>query len=160
MSGLPRDRDDQGRPRNARPRDATGRPLAHDEAGVPPVPDLPHRTREEALREAQLLIDGSRPFGAHEVFEAMWKQATEPDERALWRGLAQLMVGLTHQKRGNPVGATSLLDRGIESLHEVGNPAAAAVDVAAWTAWAHLAVGAVTDGVGPPPPPRLPVVQR
>lgn len=124
------------------------------------MPDLPNRTREQALHEAQLLIDGGRPFGAHEVFEAMWKQAVEPAERALWRGLAQLMVGLTHEQRGNSVGAAALLDRGIESLHEVADPTAAAVDVAAWLRWANLAAGAVTDGTRPPPPPRLPVAQR
>ena len=50
--------------------------------------------------EAQRLLDAGLPFHAHEVLEAAWK-AAPPDERELWRGLAQLAVGLTHLQRGN-----------------------------------------------------------
>ena len=50
------------------------------------------------------------PFHAHEVLEASWKAAPEA-ERELWQGLAQLAVGLTHVLRGNPTGATTLLQR-------------------------------------------------
>ena len=34
-----RDRDDEGRARNARPRDALGRPLPHGAAGEPRAPE-------------------------------------------------------------------------------------------------------------------------
>ena len=47
----------------------------------------------------------ARPFRVHEVLEAAWKAAPE---RELWRGLAQLAVGLTHARRGNPAGAARL----------------------------------------------------
>ncbi|MGH3569921.1 MAG: DUF309 domain-containing protein, partial [Pseudonocardia sp.] len=90
-----RDRDPQGRARNARPRDATGRPLARATAGAEQLPDDLHLTPTESIAQAQRLLDEGLPFSAHEVLEAAWKAA--PDEqRELWRGLAQLAVGLTH----------------------------------------------------------------
>jgi uncharacterized protein len=65
----------------------------------------------EALQLAQRLLDDGRPFHAHEVLEASWRGAP-PAERELWRGLAQLAVGLTHAGRGNAKGAAALLRRG------------------------------------------------
>ena len=109
-----RDRDAAGRARNARPRDALGRPLSRDAVGQPPASDRP-RPPLEALATAQELIDAGRPFHAHEVLEAAWK-AAPPDERDLWQGLAQVAVGLTHALRGNAHGAASLLQRGADRL--------------------------------------------
>jgi uncharacterized protein len=110
-SGAARDRDPSGRPRNARPRDALGRPLPRGEAGEEGVPDDLAVPPEEALSLAQRLLDADRPFHAHEVLEASWK-AAPPAERELWRGLAQIAVGLTHARRGNAQGAAALLRRG------------------------------------------------
>jgi len=111
-SGRPaRDRDARGRPRNARPRDALGRPLPRGEAGEERIPDDLALPPAEALRLAQRLLDGGRPFHAHEVLEASWK-AGPPAERDLWQGLAQIAVGLTHMQRGNARGAAALLRRG------------------------------------------------
>src|SRR5215469_3724851 len=109
-----RDRDAAGRARNARPRDALGRPLPRDAAGEPPGPDraLPPA---QALAEAQRLLDAGRPFHAHEVLEAAWKAAPDAD-RDLWQGLAQIAVGLTHALRGNARGAAALLRRGVSRL--------------------------------------------
>ena len=106
-----RDRDIGGRPRQARPRDALGRPLPYDSGeGVEPVPEqaLPPL---EALAFARQLVHDGRPFAAHEVLEARWK-AAPPAERDLWQGLAQICVGLTHAARGNTVGAARLVERG------------------------------------------------
>ncbi|WP_432971925.1 DUF309 domain-containing protein [Dactylosporangium sp. CA-233914] len=105
-----RDRDETGRARNARPRDELGRPLPHGAPGVPTMPEDLSLGPADALREAQRLLDAGRPFHAHEVLEAAWKAAPEA-ERELWRGLAQLAVGLTHARRGNAQGAARLLDR-------------------------------------------------
>jgi hypothetical protein len=63
-----------------------------------------------------LLLDGY-PFHAHEVFEDAWKAAAGP-ERDLWRGLAQVAVGLTHARRGNARGAAALLARGASRLRD------------------------------------------
>ncbi len=104
------------RPSSAgRGRDAAGRPvpLGSPEA-VEPVPEqaLPPQT---ALALARELLAAGRPFFAHDVLEAVWKQAPEA-ERPLWQGLAQLCVGLTHLQRGNPTGAARLLRRGAGTL--------------------------------------------
>lgn len=69
----------------------------------------------EALEEAQRLLDADRPFHAHEVLEAVWKASPEP-ERELWRGLAQVAVGITHLRRGNTRGAEALLSRAADQL--------------------------------------------
>jgi uncharacterized protein len=107
-----RDRDAAGRARNARPRDELGRPLPRSAAAdVPHIPDdLVISPTEAAELGGRLLAEG-RPFHAHEVFEAAWKSVPGPD-RELWRGLAQIAVGLTHARRGNARGAAALLRRG------------------------------------------------
>ncbi len=107
----PRDRDPAGRPRNARPRDALGRPLPRGEAGEERIPDGLAIPPPKALSLAQHLLDTDRPFHAHEVLEASWKTAP-PAERDLWQGMAQIAVGLTHARRGNAQGAAALLRRG------------------------------------------------
>lgn len=112
---MNRDRDTTGRARSARPRDAYGRPLPHDAEGEARVPDDYAAAPEEALAEAQRLLAADRPFHAHEVLEAAWKSAPEP-ERELWQGLAQLAVGFTHVRRGNAQGACSLLRRGADRI--------------------------------------------
>lgn len=114
MTENPRDRDAAGRPRQARPRDELGRPLPYGSPGVTPVPEhaLPP---DETVRVARGLVHAGRPFAAHEVLEARWK-AGPPAESDLWQGLAQLCVGLTHEARGNDVGAGRLLERGSQRL--------------------------------------------
>lgn len=115
MSSTARDRDTDGRPRNARPRDAYGRPLPRGAVGVERVPEDLSLTPEETLREAQRLIDADQPFQAHEVLEARWKSGPD-EERDLWQGLAQVAVGLTHIQRGNARGAAALLRRGADRV--------------------------------------------
>jgi uncharacterized protein len=113
-----RDRDTAGRARNARPRDELGRPLPRSAAqDGPRVPDdLVISPAEAAELGGRLLAEG-RPFHAHEVFEAAWK-SVPGRERELWRGLAQIAVGLTHARRGNASGAISLLRRGAGHVAE------------------------------------------
>lgn len=110
-----RDRDPAGRARNARPRDAAGRPLPRDAVGVERVPDDLVLDDDATVVEAQRLLDAGLPFHAHEVLEAAWK-AAGPAERELWRGLAQVAVGLTHLQRGNGRGGVALLRRGAENV--------------------------------------------
>jgi uncharacterized protein len=119
-----RDRDEQGRARQARPRDELGRPLPYGSEGVEPVSEEP-LPPDETLRYARELVDGGRPFSAHEVLEARWK-AGPAEQRDLWQGLAQICVGLTHALRGNQVGAQRLVDRGcarLEVYATTGEPA-------------------------------------
>ncbi|MGH3977501.1 MAG: DUF309 domain-containing protein, partial [Pseudonocardiaceae bacterium] len=97
------------------PRDAAGRPLPHGAGGVEQPAEDAALPPDEALREAQRLLDAGYPFHAHEVLEATWK-ASVPAERQMWQGLAQLAVGLTHVQRGNVKGAAALLRRGAERI--------------------------------------------
>jgi hypothetical protein len=127
--GPGRDRDPAGRPRNARPRDALGRPLPHGEAGADRVPEDLSLPPADALALAQHLLDTGRPFHAHEVLEASWKQAPD-EERELWRGLAQVAVGLTHAQRGNARGAVALLRRGAERVSGYGAAPPHGIDAA------------------------------
>jgi hypothetical protein len=115
LTPAPRDRDQAGRPRNARPRDGLGRPLDRAGTGQPTTPDDLDLTASESLDLAQRLIDDGRPFHAHEVLELSWKSAPAA-ERGLWQGLAQIAVGLTHARRGNAAGAVALLRRGADAV--------------------------------------------
>jgi uncharacterized protein len=110
-----RDRDAAGRARNARPRDALGRPLPRGAAGDEGIPDDLVLPPAQSLQLAQELLDSERPFHAHEVLEASWKSAPAA-ERDLWQGLAQIAVGLTHARRGNARGAAALLRRGADRV--------------------------------------------
>src|SRR5688500_11683729 len=101
-----RDRDAEGRARNARPRDALGRPLHYGARGEERATEGIVREPRQALAEAQELLDAGRPFHAHEVLEDAWKSSVA-GERQLWRGLAQLAVGLAHAARGNARGAAT-----------------------------------------------------
>jgi predicted metal-dependent hydrolase len=133
-SSEARDRDEAGRPRQARPRDALGRPLPYGAIGVEPVPEEAMRPAETLDMARQLVRDG-RPFAAHEVLEARWKAGPD-EERSLWQGLAQICVGLTHAARGNRVGAVRLLERGASRLEEYGvdNEPAYGLDLRAFVA--------------------------
>ena len=133
-----RDRDAAGRARNARPRDALGRPLPRGAVGDERIPDDLVLPPGESLQLAQELVDADRPFHAHEVLEASWKSAP-PAERDLWQGLAQIAVGLTHARRGNAQGAAALLRRGADrvagyadSPHMGSTPPAFAVPRGRW----------------------------
>lgn len=140
---MDRDRDPEGRARNARPRDGLGRPLPYGAEGVERQPEGISRTPAETLTEAQKLLDEGKPFHAHEVFEDAWKTSDEP-ERALWRGLAQLAVGMTHAARGNQAGAESLIRRGVENIwpYEVDPPYG--IDIAGLLRWAKNPKGVPT----------------
>ncbi|MFF3884338.1 DUF309 domain-containing protein [Streptomyces sp. NPDC001914] len=147
-----RDRDAEGRARNARPRDGLGRPLPYGTAGVERAPEGVVRRPEETVAEAQALLDAGRPFHAHEVFEDAWKSGPG-DERGLWRGLAQLAVGLTHAARGNVTGGARLLRRGAGAVEEwtaaTGRPRPYDLDLAGITGWARELADVVERDGGP-----------
>lgn len=145
-----RDRDAAGRPESSRPRDGLGRPLPRGAEGVEPV-DTRARTASEALDAAQSYLDREMPFHAHEVLEDRWK-ATGGDERGLWQGLAQLAVGLTHQRRGNLPGALSVTSRGADALATYESARPYGIDIAGLVAWAR---GLAADPAGDVAVPRL-----
>jgi len=150
-----RERDEQGRARNARPRDALGRPLPRGAEGVPRIPDDLVLEPLPSLAEAQRLLDAGMPFHAHEILEATWK-AAPPAERDLWQGLAQLAVGYTHLLRGNPAGATTLLQRARRRTGGYAADPPYGIDVAGLLGWIDARLAALAaDAPDQPEPPRL-----
>ncbi|MFG2309419.1 DUF309 domain-containing protein [Streptomyces sp. NPDC048566] len=147
-----RDRDAGGRARNARPRDGLGRPLPYGSPGVERQPEGVVRTPGRSVSEAQALLAAGRPFHAHEVFEDAWKSGPD-EERELWRGLAQLAVGLTHAARGNATGGARLLRRGADAVEEwaarTGRTRPHDLDLPGVRAWARELAGTVEQAQGP-----------
>jgi hypothetical protein len=146
-----RDRDGAGRARSARPRDGLGRPLPYGADGVARQPEGVVRAPEQTVAEAQELLDAGKPFHAHEVFEDAWKSGPR-EEEALWRGLAQLAVGLTHCARGNVTGGPRLLRRGAGAVEEwaadSGRRRPYGMDLAGLVGWARGLAGDVESGGG------------
>jgi hypothetical protein len=70
------------------------------------------------------------------VLEDAWKAAPGA-ERQLWRGLAQLAVGLTHAARGNARGAARLVERGAGNVAPYADAPPHGLDVAGLLAWAR-----------------------
>lgn len=159
-SGGGRDRDSAGRARNARPRDALGRPLARDARGTPPLATDQPLPPAEAVQTAQRLLDVGRPFDAHDVLEAAWRAAPDA-ERELWQGLAQLAVGLTHARRGNSSGAVTLLRRGSQRLGGYSDAGPYGIDVAGLRASStQLAALIESSGLAGLPPQALRLTLR
>jgi len=113
--------------------------LPRGAAGVEGVPDDLALAPADSLAEAQQLLDAGRAFQAHEVLEGTWKAAPN-DERELWRGLAQIAVGLTHARRGNAVGAAQLLRRAADRVEGYASKPPHGVDAAGLVAWARTLV--------------------
>ncbi|MCK2239064.1 MULTISPECIES: DUF309 domain-containing protein [unclassified Crossiella] len=151
---LDRDRDDEGRARNARPRDGLGRPLPHGAPGIERLPEGVVRTPEVTLTEAQRLLDAGMPFHAHEILEDAWKSSAE-EHRMLWKGLAQLAVGATHAARGNRTGAFSLLQRGAGNIEAYRQDPPYRIDVAGLLGWARTEAAELEHGLGQLSTPRL-----
>lgn len=154
---LDRDRDDEGRANNARPRDALGRPLPPGSKGIDRIPEDLVLPPAESLSWAQDLLDRGLAFNAHEVLEGAWKSCPEP-ERELWQGLAQLAVGITHLQRGNLKGAKTLLDRAAGRIDAFSSNAPHGIDVAGLVTHARALIAEIGRGAEPAPEwlrPRL-----
>jgi predicted metal-dependent hydrolase len=142
---VERDRDESGRPRSARPRDALGRPLPQGSAGVARIPEDLELSPAETLAYAQDLLDQGLAFNAHEVLEAAWKNGPD-EEQMLWQGLAQLAVGITHVQRGNSKGAIALLRRASARLAQDDAPAPYGIDSAGLINYADALIDALAAG--------------
>ncbi len=152
-----RERDADGKPLNARPRDGLGRPLPRgSDGGTPRIPDDLRLPPEEAIVRAQELLDTGLPFHAHEILEGTWKDSPE-SERMLWQGLAQLAVGLTHLLRGNLVGATSLLRQAHDRIRGYELHPPHGLDVAGLLRWSEALLDGLDAGETalPPDVPQL-----
>ncbi|MFN3601538.1 MAG: DUF309 domain-containing protein [Dietzia sp.] len=162
--GTERDRDEDGRARNSRPRDSLGRLLPPGSVGVERIPDDLDLTPAQSLAWAQDLLDRGLAFNAHEVLEGAWKSCPTA-ERTLWQGLAQLAVGITHIQRRNTKGALTLLERAAERIGNDDEPAPHGINVTALVSYADELIADLRRGADPSPDqltPRLvvPTSQR
>ena len=142
-----RDRRDDGRPEQARPRDRTGRPLPYDTTGVPLTEEHEPTDVEHALALGVDLWGQQRFFEAHECLEHVW-HAAPLDDADLWQGVIQIAVAGVHLQRHNPGGARTLLGRSAERLSRY--PAVhRGVDVAGALARCRRLVDALDAGTDP-----------
>lgn len=105
-------------PSAERPRDRAGRPLpwtAPDTDRAPDVPDISDLSDSEVLRAAWSALDAGLPFHAHEMCEQRWRTCA-PEDRGVWRALAQWGAAETHAARGNVEGARRLAARALDGL--------------------------------------------
>lgn len=153
--GMERDRDDDGRARNARPRDELGRPLPPGSVGVERIPEDLDVSPAESLDWAQDLLDRGLAFNAHEVLEGAWKSCPA-GERLLWQGLAQLAVGITHVQRGNTKGAVTLLERAAERIGYHDGPAPYGIDATGLMSYADKLIAELQRGAHPAPDQLMP----
>lgn len=128
--------------------------MPYGTAGVDELPSGVIRAPRESLAEAQRLLDDGRPFHAHEVLEDAWKAGPE-SERNLWRGLAQLAVGITHAARGNAVGAARLIERGAINVAPYKSQRPHGLDIAALVEWSERARSEIAAGEPVSTPPLL-----
>jgi len=110
-----RDRDDDGRPEQARPRDRSGRPLPYGTDVTELVEEHAYDTLDQALAIGVDLWRRQRYFEAHECLEEVWHEAAEAD-REFWKGVIQVAVGAVHVQRDNPDGAVTLWNRAADYL--------------------------------------------
>lgn len=121
-----RDRNAEGRPENARPRDRYGAPLprdAEDQLAHRREPEDVCDSIDDAFDEAVRLFDQQRFFEAHEFLEYVWKSDQVPGaDRDFWKGVTQVAVGCTHVQRGNETGAVTLLERAARHMSPYPSP--------------------------------------
>jgi hypothetical protein len=98
----------------------------------------------KSLVEAQRLLDSGHAFHAHEVLEGTWKASAEA-ERDLWRGLAQLAVGVTHAQRGNAVGSARLLRRAADRVERYAADPPYGVNAAGLVLWARAVAARIEN---------------
>lgn len=99
-------------PKNQRPRDRFGRPLAWDAQSQLILEDYDALPLDENHRLAQGYLARRESFSAHEAWESAWRQAKGTEDEEFFKGLSQIGAGYTHYLRGNPAGAITLLTRG------------------------------------------------
>lgn len=151
-----RDRDQRGRPRNARPRDSLGRPLPRGETNEfveEQLPDDPERLLDIGIEH----FNARRFFQAHEAWEAAWHPSPDK-ERDFWQGMTQIAVGFTHYQRGNPRGSATLLNRGARRISGYGD-VYKGVPVARLAAAARKAAASI-ERAGTTPPIAFPTIAR
>jgi predicted metal-dependent hydrolase len=98
-------------------------------------------------------IRAGRFFEAHEELELAWRAAA-PEERDFYQGLVHVAVAWYQAGRGNRVGATRQLEKGLRRLAPY-EPEHRGVDVADVRRQLHAAQALVERGSLDLPPPTV-----
>jgi len=98
-------------------------------------------------------IRARRFFEAHEELELAWRAAA-PEERDFYQGLVHVAVAWYQAGRGNTVGATRQLEKGLRRLERY-EPEHRGVDVAAVRRQLRDAQALVLGGSLTWPPPEI-----
>jgi hypothetical protein len=98
-------------------------------------------------------IRAGRFFEAHEELELTWRAAA-PEERDFYQGLVHVAVAWYQAGRGNAVGASRQLEKGLRRL-EAFEPEHRGVDVAEVRRQLHSAQALVEGGSLDLPPPTV-----
>jgi uncharacterized protein len=98
-------------------------------------------------------LRGARFFEAHEELELAWR-AAEPEERDFYQGLVHVAVAWYQAGRGNRVGATRQLEKGLRRLERYA-PEHRGIDVAGVRRQLHAAQVLVEGGSLDLPPPHI-----
>jgi hypothetical protein len=112
---VQRDRREDGRPEQSRPRDRTGRPLPYGTQGIALSETMEPVSVADALAAGVRRWDERRYFEAHELLEHVWRSAARSD-KDLWKGVIQVAVAGVHLQRGNMLGARRLIGRALDRL--------------------------------------------
>jgi uncharacterized protein len=107
-----RPRNPDAPPKQERPRDELGRPLAHEAENLLHMEDFDSLPVEENHRLGVSYFNAGTYFPAHEAWETCWKQTKRTADAEFYKGLSQLGAGFTHLGRGNAHGAFTLMRRG------------------------------------------------
>ncbi len=105
-------------------RDRLGRPLRGERINTDSFPQVPERdyiSNQQTWEELLDYLDQGLPFHAHEVAEQRWRCAPS-QEKLFWKACAQMGAALTHQARGNAIGAGRIALRARETLQKAGSP--------------------------------------
>lgn len=117
---------------------------------------------EGSFVEGIHLFNSQKYFEAHEELEDLWLKA-EGDRKSFLHGLIQVAAAFHHQRRNNPDGFGSLLEKGCAKLQKFGEEAEG-VDLAdlrtqlqRWEKHLHQPP---TQAVPAPPPPRIKLINE
>ena len=73
------------------------------------------------FQQAVALFNAEEWYAAHDVFEELWHETTDPERRCL-QGILQVAVAQLHLQLGNRRGATILFGEALGRLQRPGTP--------------------------------------
>lgn len=112
-------------------------------------------SNEDKFRKGIILFNSGEFFKAHEVWEEIWLQASEP-EKTFLQGLIQLAAAFHHYSRGNRAGTQSLVAAALQKLEKFpANYFAVNLGVLRMAAGDWASAPSNHPGCVPVPPPKI-----